>query len=72
MANYLTSEEIYKEWKVWKETGVITEEFGRQMKSMTDHILTHTNFNRYSIQDKEDIGMAMCEKMISNLKNMKE
>lgn len=29
MGNYLTSEEIYKEWKVWKETGVVTEEFGR-------------------------------------------
>lgn len=72
MANYLTNEEIYKEWKVWKDTGVITEEFGRQMKLMTDHILTHPNFSGYSRQDKEDMAMDMCEKMIRNLKNMKE
>lgn len=26
---YLTSEQIYEQWKVWKETGRITEEFGR-------------------------------------------
>lgn len=72
MANYLTNDEIYKEWKVWKETGVVTEEFGRQMKLMTDHILQHPNFNRYSIQDKEDIAMAMVEHMMRNLKNMHE
>lgn len=26
---YLTSEQIYEQWKVWKNTGRITEEFGR-------------------------------------------
>lgn len=26
---YLTSEQIYEQWKVWKDTGRITEEFGR-------------------------------------------
>lgn len=25
---YLTSDEIYEEWKKWKETGVISERMG--------------------------------------------
>lgn len=25
---YLTSDEIYEEWKKWKETGVISEKMG--------------------------------------------
>ena len=42
------------------------------MKLLSDNILKHPNFNGYSKQDKEDMGMDMCEKMIRNLKNMKE
>lgn len=42
------------------------------MKLLSDNILKHPNFNGYSKQDKEDMGMEMCEKMIRNLKNMKE
>lgn len=31
---YLTSDEIYEEWKKWKETGVISERMGKQMLTL--------------------------------------
>lgn len=42
------------------------------MKLLTDHILQHPNFIRYSVEDKEDMGMAMVEHMMKNIKNMRE
>lgn len=29
--HYATSEEIYEEWKRWKETGVVSEKMGGMM-----------------------------------------
>jgi len=28
---YLTSDEIYSEWRKWKDTGVVSDEMARQM-----------------------------------------
>lgn len=69
---YLTSDEIYEEWKKWKETGVISERMGNQMMTLAQHVMTSHHFNRYSKEIREDMISDGVMKIIKNLHNMKE
>lgn len=69
---YLTSDEIYEEWKKWKETGVISERMGNQMMTIAQHIMTSRHFNGYPKEIREDMISDGVIKIIKNLKNMKE
>ena len=37
--NYLSSEQIYEEWKRWKETDEISERMGEYMLTLSRHIM---------------------------------
>ena len=69
---YLTSDEIYEEWKQWKETGVISERMGKQMLKLAQNVMTSHHFCGYSKEIREDMISDGVIKIIKNLKNMKE
>ena len=69
---YLTSDEIYQEWKQWKETGVISERMGKQMLTLAQNVMTSHHFCGYSKEIREDMISDGVIKIIKNLHNMKE
>lgn len=69
---YLTSDEIYDEWKKWKKTGVISETMGQQMLTLADHVMKSHSFCGYPYQMKQDMIQEGVIKIMKNLKNMKE
>lgn len=52
---YLTSDDIYEEWKKWKETGVVSGKMGEQMLTLARHIMEHKQFVRYSQEMKDEM-----------------
>lgn len=69
---YLTSDEIYEEWKQWKETGVISERMGKQMMTLAQNVITSHHFSGYSKEMRDDMISDGVMKIIKNLHNMKE
>lgn len=69
---YLTSDEIYEEWRKWKSTGVVSDTFAKQMLMVGTHMMTMPAFNGYSQEVKEEMVQEGCLKIMKNLKNMKE
>ena len=69
---YLTSEEIYDEWKQWKETCIISERMGRQMLTLANRVMTSHHFNGYPQYMKDDMVQEGVIKIIKNLHNMKD
>ena len=69
---YLTSDEIYDEWKQWKETGVISERMGKQMLTLANRVMTSHHFNGYPQYMKDEMVQEGVIKIIKNLHNMKE
>lgn len=70
---YLTSEQIYDEWKKWKEGGGgISERMGGYMLDLAQHVMTNKRFCRYPQDMKDEMIQESVLKIIRNLKNMKE
>lgn len=69
---YLTSDEIYEEWRKWKSTGVVSDAFAKQMILVGQHMMTMPAFIGYSQEVKDEMVQEGCLKIIKNLKNMKE
>lgn len=70
--NYLTSEEIYQGWLEWKRTGIISDNWAKQMKCIAEHMLMMPQFNAYPFDMKEEMAQEACLKIIKNIKNMRE
>lgn len=68
---YLTSEQIYNEWLIWKETGTITEQFGKYLLEMARGVCGKPSFRNFSEDMKEELTGNACLAIIKNLKNMK-
>lgn len=44
---YLTNDQIYDEWIIYKNTGVVTDQLGIYMKSIATHMLGSASFRGY-------------------------
>lgn len=68
---YLTSQQIYDEWLIWKEYGNVTEKMGEYMLMLAKNVVKMKYFNRYPQWMKDDIVQDGVVKIMANLKNMK-
>lgn len=68
---YLTSQQIYDQWLIWKETGTISEEMGKMMLLLAQKVMTMKYFNRYPQDMKDEMVQEGCAKIMKNLHNMK-
>ena len=68
---YLTSDDIYEEWKKYKETGVVSEKMGEQMLTLARHVMEHRKFVRYSQEMKDEMVQDGVLKILKNIHNMK-
>lgn len=68
---YLTNDQIYDEWLIYKNTGVVTDQLGIYMKAIATHMLGSGSFRGYPQDLKEDMVGEAVLKMMKNLKNLK-
>lgn len=71
-AFYITSEEIYEQLKIWKQTGEITERFGKIMLAIATGVSHRASFRNYPQDIKDEVIQTSCLYIIKNLKNMKD
>ena len=71
MGNYIDQNELYDEYKKSVEDGQCTEKLGLMFRTLTNHILRSTSFNRYQTQVKEDLQGYALEKLMKSLKTVK-
>lgn len=75
---YLSPDELYETWKQWRDSAenvqdrVPPEQLGVQILALCTHLTNHRNFRDYPQVIKEELISSGCEKILKNLKNVKE
>ena len=75
---YLSPDELYETWKQWRDSAenvqdrVPPEQLGVQIMALCTHLTNHSNFKNYPLFIKEELISSGCEKILKNLKNVKE
>ena len=75
---YLTSEQIYEQWKIWKcsaaevKDRIIPEKLALYIKKMAEGITHNQSFVGYDNELKQEMVSDALLKVFRNLKNMKE
>lgn len=75
---YITSEQIYEQWQIWKCSAVevkdriIPDKLALYIKQMAEGITHKSSFVRYNDELKQEMVSDALLKVFRNLKNMKE
>ena len=68
---YVTSDQLYNEWLVWRQTGEVTPKLGEYMLLISQGVMKTRSFNRYSPDIRDDMIQEGVLKQVKNLHNLK-